>query len=250
MSTLAAEAAEAAAEPTNFLHVTQVINLVVIAFAVVVLARRRTTQPSPATDWALAMFAILGSVVVAGFFTVEDDGSMLRHGYTVVLVGVLLLVPYLLVRFAYALGAVSARVHQFAVVATVAQLACTLVSPTFPEPGEPRSGWFTAYVILILAGWTLQSFAAAYGLWTAGNGQPSVVAAADAHSRDGRRGHRACVDHQRRVRRGEHHPAGHHHPDGRGRRSSCWSSRSSCLPGCAPRGVRRTSRSWARPSVS
>ncbi len=175
MSTLAAEAAEAAAEPTNFLHVTQVINLAVIAFAVVVLARRRTTQPSPATDWALAMFAILGSVVVAGFFTVEDDGSLLRHGYTVVLVCVLLLVPYLLVRFAYALGAVSGRVHQFAVVATVAQLACTVVSPQFPGPGEPQSGWFTAYVVLILAGWTVQSVLAAYGLWTAGNGQPSVV---------------------------------------------------------------------------
>ncbi len=70
------------------------------------------------------MFAILGSVVVAGS-QVEDDGSLLRHGYTVVLVCVLLLVPYLLVRFALALGAVSARVHRVAVVATVAQLACT-----------------------------------------------------------------------------------------------------------------------------
>ncbi len=38
-----------------------------------------------------------------------------------------------------------------------------------------RGGWFTAYVVLVIVGWTVQSVLAAYGLWTAGNGQPTVV---------------------------------------------------------------------------
>jgi signal transduction histidine kinase len=156
-------------------HVAQALDLAVVVTAVAVLARQARARHSPATRWALAMFSDLAVIVLVSFFPVHDDGGLLRHGYTVLLVSVLLLVPYLLVRFALSLGAVSTRVHRLALGLTGAELVATLASPRFPQPGEHRSGWFTAYVVLVLVGWTGQSVVAAAGLWRSGQGQPSVV---------------------------------------------------------------------------
>lgn len=151
------------------------VNLVAVLCAVAVLLRGGRSRTSPAARWALAMFCDLGAVVLLAFFPVHDDGSLLRHGYTVVLVGVLLLVPYLLVRIALSLGAVGSGGHRVAATLTVVQLAFTAAAPRFPEPGEPRTGWFTAFVVLTLVGWTVQSVLSAAGLWTAGRGQPAIV---------------------------------------------------------------------------
>ena len=168
-------AAKAATEPGAVQQVAQIADLIVILAAVFVVGRRHRERSTPATGWAFAMFATLASVVIAGFFPVDDDGGLLRHGYTVVLISVLLAFPYLLVRFALSLGAIGPRRHRVAVILTAVQVVATLFSPTFPQPGEPRSGWFTAYIVLILVGWSYQSFVTAAGLWSAGNGQPSVV---------------------------------------------------------------------------
>jgi signal transduction histidine kinase/uncharacterized membrane protein YhaH (DUF805 family) len=173
MSLLAAQSP--AAEPTVVLHAAQLVELAVLTVAVVVLARRWRDRRSEATGWALAMFALFAAIVAVSFLDVTDDGSLLRHSYTVVLVSVLLLIPYLLVRFTASLGALGRRACRLAAVLTVAQLAATVVSPRFPEPGEPRTTWFTAYVLLVLVGWTAQSAMSAVGLWSAGRGQPSVV---------------------------------------------------------------------------
>jgi signal transduction histidine kinase len=170
MSTLAATANQ----PSALLHVTQALELAVCVAAVAVLAVPGRTRPG-ASRWALAMFGDLGLIVLLGQFPVDDDGSLLRHGYTVALLCVLLLVPYLLVRFALSLGAISRTGHRVAVALTVLQLGLTVVSPEFPTGDEPRSTWFTAYVVVILVGWTTQSVLSAVGLWSAGRGQPSVV---------------------------------------------------------------------------
>lgn len=175
MRVLATTSAVAPAQPIALLHVAQAIELAVIVAAVVVLLRSRTVQRSPAAGWALAMFSDLALIVTVSFFPVHDDGSLLRHSYTVVLVCILLLVPYLLVRFAYSLGAVSRRGHRMAATVTVVQLAVTAVSPPFPKAGAPRTVWFTAYLVLVLVSWTAQSLVSARGLWSAGAGQPSIV---------------------------------------------------------------------------
>lgn len=162
-------------ETTALVLGAQALNLVVVLAAVAVLLRRARSHGVAADRWALAVFVVLALVVAAGFFPVDDDGSALRHGYTVVLVCVLLLVPYLLVRFAVSLGAVGPVGRRLATALTAAQLVATVASPPFPGEGEPRSTWFTAYLVLVLVGWTVQSLLAAVGLWRAGRGQPSVV---------------------------------------------------------------------------
>jgi signal transduction histidine kinase len=171
MSTLAA----AAAQPTALLHVSQAVNLVVVLSAVAVLVRDRRARRSPASGWALAMFTALGLIVTVGIFPVHDDGSVLRHGYTTVLVCVLLLVPYLLVRFAVSLGAVGRGGHRLSLGLTALMLGFTVLSPRFPQPGEHRTAWFTTFLVVVLVSWTTQSLLAAVGLWAAGRGQPSVV---------------------------------------------------------------------------
>jgi signal transduction histidine kinase len=50
-----------------------------------------------------------------------------------------------------------------------------VASPRFPATGEPRSTWFTVFLVVVLVGWTVQSLLAAVGLWSAGRGQPTVV---------------------------------------------------------------------------
>lgn len=175
MSTLARAAEAAATQSTALLHVTQAVNLVVVVSVVVVLIRGRRVRRSPAVGWALAMFSDLALLVTLGFFPVRDDGSLLRHGYNVLLTCLLLLVPYLLIRFAFSLGAVGIRSHRIAATLTVLQLGFTIASPQFPKTGDPRTAWFTAFLVLVLVAWTVQSVLSAVGLWSAGKGQPSIV---------------------------------------------------------------------------
>ena len=171
----ATAAAQAAAQPTAVLHAAQGIELLLCLATAGTLVRRLRERRSDVTAWALSVFAVLALICLVGFFPVVDDGSLLKHGYTVVLVCVLLLIPYLLVRFGRALGAVGRRGDRVATAFMAAELVATLASPRFPQPGEARSTWFTLYVVLVLAGWTVQSVICAVGLWRAGRHQPSVV---------------------------------------------------------------------------
>ncbi|WP_372729579.1 ATP-binding protein [Nocardioides sp.] len=154
---------------------TQLVNLLALLVAIYVLGRRQYVDRAPAAKWALAMFAIFALIISAGLFPVVDDGSLLKHGYTVVIVSILLLVPYTLVRFAVELGALGRRAHRLALVTTGIMLAATVVSPPFPQPGAPRDGWFLGYVTLIYVGWSLLSGVSAVGLWRTGHGQPHIV---------------------------------------------------------------------------
>src|SRR5688500_16506080 len=114
MSRLVSASQAAAEQSTALLHFTQVLNLTAVLCAVAVLASRGRARRAAATGWALAMFADLGVIMTLGLFPVTDDGSPTRHAYIVVVVCVLLLIPYLLVRFAVSLGAVGRRAHRFA----------------------------------------------------------------------------------------------------------------------------------------
>src|SRR2546423_4052347 len=58
---------------------------------------------------------------------------------------------------------------------TVAMIVWTFALPHFPEPGQPRPGWFVAYLVGFLVHWTVLSAVASTRLWRAGRGQPSVA---------------------------------------------------------------------------
>jgi signal transduction histidine kinase len=165
----------ASSEPTTFLQVAQTFELVVCIVAVAALVRLRRARRAVATSWALTVFSVLALVLLTAYTKVQDDGSLLRHGFTVVLVCLLLVVPYGLIMFARSLGAVSSRSARLATALTVGLGVITVLSPRFPDQGERRSTWFSVYVVVLLVGWVGQTVVASYGLWRAGRGQPAVV---------------------------------------------------------------------------
>ena len=160
------------AQPTELLHISQVVDFIVLTLAVVVLARQLRTRDTAA---ALTMFALFACVVASGFLNITKDDSLATHLYTVTVVSVLLLIPYSLVRFALALKVLGQRAHRVSLALTVIEVGFTLASPRFPQPGDARTGFFTAFVVVIVVGWTTQSVMSAMALWRAGRGQPSVV---------------------------------------------------------------------------
>lgn len=168
-------ASEQIARPDALLHITQVVNFVVLSTAVVVLARQLRTRDSAATRWALSMFALFAGIVATGFLGPIEDDSTATHLFTLSVVSLLLLIPYTLVRFVCALRALRPWARRTATALTAAQLVATWLLPSFPAPGEAQPGYFKAYIALILVGWTAQSVMSAIALWAAGNGQPSVV---------------------------------------------------------------------------
>ena len=167
--------AQAVAQPTALLHVTQVIDFVVLTAAVVVLARQLRVRDTVATRWALTMFALFAAIVSSAVVGVTKDDSIGTHIYIVVLISLLAVIPYSLVRFAGALKVLGRRSIHVATGLTVALVVFTLALPSFPEPGEKRPWYITAWVILFVVGWTVQSVMSAVALWRAGTGQPSVV---------------------------------------------------------------------------
>jgi signal transduction histidine kinase len=172
---VAAAAAQDVDHPDAFLFASQLVDLGVLLAAVVVLAGQLRRRDTPATRWALTMFGVFALIVASGFLGIDKDNSTPTHVFTLALVSLLLLIPYSLVRFACALDVLGPSARRAATALTVVQVIATWLLPSFPEPGEARSGWFTAYLVLILLGWTLQSVVSAIALWAAGNGQPSVV---------------------------------------------------------------------------
>ncbi|HEY8719663.1 hybrid sensor histidine kinase/response regulator [Pengzhenrongella sp.] len=177
LATAVAAAATTTAEPTTVRLVANIVEIAALLIAVVVLARRARDRNSAATRWALAMFAIFLVIVGLSFLPQMDptSDSLALRLFIVVLLAMLLLIPYLLVRFAHSLGAVGRRSLVIASVLTALQLAGTLTFLRFPLTGASTSPWVKAYLALILGSWTVQSALAAIGLWRAGNGQPSVV---------------------------------------------------------------------------
>lgn len=176
-----AAASNAAVHQDPLIVASSVVNFAVLLIAVVVIGRGSRIRRTTASAWALAMFGSLAGIVgisLALTFSgvdVVDDGSLVRHGYVVVLISVLLLVPYFLVRFAHALGAVNRRRARLAGLLTAGQVAWTLFLPRFPVPGAKVPLQMQLWVYLLLFSWTVQTAITAWGLWRAGREQPSVV---------------------------------------------------------------------------
>jgi signal transduction histidine kinase len=132
-------------------------------------------QRDRAAAWAAVGFGTLGLVVVLGQIVPKHPAGFAENFLQRLDIALLLLFPYLLHRFTTVFRPATSRLERGLGLMTVAMVGWTFALPHIPEPGEPRSGWFIAYLTGFLIHWTVLSSVAAIRLWRAGRGQPSIA---------------------------------------------------------------------------
>ncbi len=133
----------------------------------------RTRHRSAA--WLAVTFVDLGLVVAAGLVAPDEPEGVAAEIFTRALVVALLLFPYLLYRFADSFEPGTSFGSGAAALATAAVVVATVALPDFPSEGDPRSAWFTAYLIGVLLVWVALSFTVARRLWRAGLEEPRLA---------------------------------------------------------------------------
>ncbi|MCW2778414.1 MAG: domain S-box protein [Frankiales bacterium] len=136
------------------------------------LAWRRTRARS--TGFLVPAFGCLGLVLTSAFLPQPGPGT-LRDVWVKVLVLALVLVPWLLLGFVDALGVVGRLGYRAATALLVVEVVVALAVPSLPEDPQARPWYLTLLLVVLVAGWTVQSLVGARGLLLAGRGQPTVV---------------------------------------------------------------------------
>ena len=156
----------------------QVVNYGAVALtaglAIALVAQWRARRDTP-TGWGAATFVVLAFILVEGFVadTIADGDPPLW--VQKVVIALLVLFPYFLYRFAASFARPRRTADTAALAITGAVVAWTLALPDVPDEGEPRPVWFQAYVVALLAQWTLLSTVVAVRLWRGGRGHATVA---------------------------------------------------------------------------
>jgi signal transduction histidine kinase/ActR/RegA family two-component response regulator len=151
---------------TDLLRYSNASAAVVLA-VVAALQARRGGRPG---RWGAAAFAALALVLLVAAIGGDRPPELVQRA----LVCVLLVFPFLLLRFTASFGAVSSGLARLAVAWTAVMLLATGALPEFPDQGAAQSAWFTLYVVVFAGFWTVLSSATIVGLWREGAGQPTV----------------------------------------------------------------------------
>jgi PAS domain S-box-containing protein len=132
-------------------------------------------QGGRAAGWLAATFGSLAAVVLLGLVLSASSTGEPARWVGKLLLATLVLFPYLLFRFTAALDRPARSIERVVGVLVGTVLAWTLLLPGFPAEGQPRPGWFNAYVAAVLLQWTVVSLIVAVKLWRAGRSQPTAA---------------------------------------------------------------------------
>jgi signal transduction histidine kinase len=120
-------------------------------------------------------FGALAVVVDAGPLIPDERTALWEEAAIRLLLGVLVLFPYLLYRFAVSFRPPSRRLSLIVGSITAVVLGWTFVLPDIPADGESWPASFVAYVAAFTVHWTLLTIVVTWRLWTAGRGEASVA---------------------------------------------------------------------------
>ena len=170
MRTLAA--GNAVAQALLGIRLVEILGLLAVT---TLLARRWRRTPTQSSLAVLGAFGCLLLVLVVASY-VPPPGSLRQQLFTRGLIVVLLAMPYLLARFAWALGGLGTRAHRVALGLFGVEVLATLALPLPPGPG--RAGDHREHRLHRRgAGWRGRSSRSPppTGCWSAGRGQSVVV---------------------------------------------------------------------------
>jgi signal transduction histidine kinase len=151
---------------TDLLHYVNAAGAVALA----VVAGRQARRGGRPARWGAAAFAALAVVLLVAAIGGARPPELVQRA----LVCVLLVFPFLLLRFTASFGAVSSGFARLAAAWAALMLLATFALPRFPGQGAAQPAWFTVYVVVLAAFWTVLSSATIVGLWREGAGQPTV----------------------------------------------------------------------------
>jgi signal transduction histidine kinase len=149
------------------------INLVAYAtlggVALLTWHRRRDS----ASMWAAATFGSLGLLVIVGLIP-NHPGNIPERAVNRIAIALLVLFPYLLFRFTAAFRTPGRRFANALFSLTAILILWTFALPRIPQSGEPRPGFFIAFIVVFMIHWSVLSIVSAHRLWRAGTAQPTV----------------------------------------------------------------------------
>jgi PAS domain S-box-containing protein len=151
-----------------------ITNALFISLAGVCLLRWRRER-GRATAWLAGTFGLLAGVVVVGVVLEVTVAGEPPAWAVKLLLGPLILFPYLLFRFAASLERAARRTEIVTGVLAGTTVAWTLALPSFPDASQPRPGWLSAFLAVFVVQWTVISLIVAVKLWRAGRGQPTAA---------------------------------------------------------------------------
>jgi len=152
---------------------TYINRVAYIALGVVVLGywlRRRDR----ASLWAAAAFGSLALLEIVSFVP-NHPGQLAERVVGRFAILLFVVFPYFLYRFTAEFRPTGRRLANLLVIVTVTLCVWTIALPSIPQPDEPRSAAFQAFVALFIVHWTTLSIVAATSLWRAGRAQPTVA---------------------------------------------------------------------------
>ena len=151
------------------------VNLVAFVALAVVALRQWRTQRDAAAAWAALAFGSLGFVVLVARLVPEHPHGLGAGALQRILIGALLVFPYLLFRFTIAFRPPALPLARALGAMTAVLLVWTFALPRFPAAGDPRPGWYVAWLVAFLVHWTVLTVVSSVRLWRAGRRLPTVA---------------------------------------------------------------------------
>jgi hypothetical protein len=165
-------------EPTleAFDTILQYVNIAAFVGLALLTLRQWRRRRDEGSRWALLTFASLAIVAAIGVVLPDDAEGLIIEYAEKLLIALLLLFPYFLFRLATSFSETGSRIaDRGAAMLTAVVVVWAIVMPRFPDPGDPRTTAFNAFIIAVLAQWVLLSGFVAVRFWRTGAGQPDVA---------------------------------------------------------------------------
>ena len=132
-------------------------------------------HPRPPEAWVAATFGVLSAVSLVGLFLPQGPDADINIWFIRFLIGVLILFPYFIFRFAGTFRKPSRSWELVASALTIAAIAGFMLIDELPEPEDVRPTSLLIWITIFLAQWVILSIFAAWHLLRGGRGLPRVA---------------------------------------------------------------------------